>query len=76
MTYETMMAAIHGSPFALQEILRHYDSYINHYSYMPVLGPDGKVFRIFDADAKGIIQAELMLAILDFVPEVPKGAGK
>ena len=63
MTYDLIQRAVHGEQAALEEILLHYDAYLNSLVTYETTGPDGRTYRHIDEDMKAEAQIKLMDAI-------------
>ena len=63
LTYDLIKRAVHGEPAALEEILLHYDAYINSLVTYETTGPDGRLYRCIDEDMKAEVQMKLVDAI-------------
>ena len=63
LTYDLIKRAVHGEPAALEEILLHYDAYINSLVEYETTGPDGRTYWLIDEDMKVQIQMKLVDAI-------------
>lgn len=63
LTYDLIKKAVHGDPAALEEILLHYDAYINSLVTYETTGPDGRTYRHIDEDMKVQVQMKLVDAI-------------
>lgn len=72
--YKTILAAKNGDTFAMNEILVHYDSYINYYSRRDLCDAAGKPYTYFDEEIKARIQEKLLCKVIsDFDPaKLPK----
>jgi len=73
--YEVILAAKHGTPDAMRQILLHYDRYINSCSQRVLFDEYGNQFAFLDEEIKNRIQAKLMYQIIyDFDPyRLPDG---
>ena len=60
LTYEMIINAQKGDPYAMQQILSHYAGYINHAASFVYSGDCRRVNR----DIQELIEADLMVAIL------------
>ena len=60
LTYEMIINAQKGDPYAMQQILSHYAGYINHAASFVYSGDCRRVNR----DIQELIEADLMAAIL------------
>lgn len=63
LTYDLIKRAVHGEPEALEEILLHYDAYLNSLVTYETTGPDGRTYRHIDEDMKAEVQMKLVDAI-------------
>lgn len=63
LTYDLIKRAVHVEPAALEEILLHYDAYINSLVEYETIGPDGNIYWHIDEDMKVQIQMKLVDAI-------------
>ena len=50
LTYDLIQRAVHGDPEALEEILLHYNAYINALVTYETTGLDGRTYRLVDED--------------------------
>ena len=48
LTYDLIQRAVHGDPEALEEILLHYNAYINALVTYETTGLDGRTYRLVD----------------------------
>ena len=62
--YNVIVEAKKGDVVAMQKILRHYETYMNHFSKRPVRNGDGTHSNRIDLDVKEEIEAHLMRAII------------
>lgn len=62
LTYELICAAVAGDKQAQEEILNHYDEYINSLATVEEEKGDGEKIRYIDEDLKAQIQIKLMEA--------------
>ena len=60
LTYEMIINAQKGDPYAMQQILSHYEGYINHAASFVYSNNSRKPNR----DIQELIEADLMVAIL------------
>ncbi len=60
LTYEMIINAQKGDPYAMQQILSHYAGYINHAASSVYSGDCRRLNR----DIQELIKADLMIAIL------------
>lgn len=63
LTYDLIKRAVCGEQEALEEILLHYDAYINSLVTYETNGPDGMTYRHIDEDMKVEVQMHLVEAI-------------
>ncbi len=63
LNYDLIKRAVHGDTAALEEILLHYDAYINSLVTYETSGRNGEVFRHIDEDMKIQVQMKLVDAI-------------
>lgn len=63
LNYDLIKRAVHGDTAALEEILLHYDTYINSLVTYETIGRNGEVFRHIDEDMKMQVQMKLVDAI-------------
>ena len=63
LTYDLIKRAVHGERAALEEILLHYDAYLNTLVTYKTTGPDGRTYEHIDEDMKAEAQIKLMDAI-------------
>lgn len=63
LTYDLIKRAVQGEKEASEEILLHYDAYINALVTYESTGPDGKTYRNIDEDMKVEVQMKLLDAI-------------
>ena len=63
LNYDLIKRAVHGDTAALEEILLHYDAYINSLVTYETIGRNGEVFRHIDEDMKMQVQMKLVDAI-------------
>ena len=63
LTYDLIKRAVHGVPEALEEILLHYDAYLNSLVTYETTGPNGRTYRHIDEDMKAEVQMKLVDAI-------------
>ncbi len=62
LTYDLIKRAVHGERAALEEILLHYDAYLNSLVTYETTGPDGRTYRHIDEDTleMGYLNARLL----------------
>ncbi len=63
-TYETMLAAMDGDPVAAEDVLRHFDGYIDRLCTHAFVDEDGRVTYGVDTLRKTYLQGRLLAAIL------------
>lgn len=63
LNYDLIKRAVHGEPEALNEILLHYEAYINSLVAYETVGMDGSTYRHVDEDMKVQVQMKLVDAI-------------
>jgi len=61
--YELIQRAVHGDKAALEDVLRHYDSYINSVVTVEKPLPSGEIIAEIDEDMKIQVQMHLVNAI-------------
>ena len=75
-TYPVILAAKLGDPDAMQDILCHYEKYINHHSCRSLYDSYGNSRTFVDEEIKSRIQAKLMHQIIaHFDPKKPPRGG-
>lgn len=63
LTYDLIKRAVHGDESALEDILRHFDPYINAVSTIAKALPIGEIIEEVDEDIKIQIQMHLVKII-------------
>ena len=63
LTYDLIQRAVHGDEAALEDILRHFDPYINAVSTIAKTLPIGEIIEEVDEDIKIQIQMHLVKII-------------
>ena len=63
--YKTILASKNGDAVAIDEILKHYDSYINYHSCRTLCDENGTPYTYFDEEIKARIQAKLLQKVMD-----------
>ncbi|MDE6994345.1 MAG: helix-turn-helix domain-containing protein [Lachnospiraceae bacterium] len=63
LTYDLIKRAVHGDETALEDILRHFEPYINTVSTMVKTLPIGEIIEEVDEDIKIQIQMHLIKVI-------------
>ena len=63
LTYDLIKRAVHGDEAALEDILRHFDPYINAVSTIAKILPNGEIIEEVDEDIKIQIQMHLVKII-------------
>lgn len=63
LNYDLIKRAVHGDTAAMEELLLHYDAYINSLVTYETTGRNGEVFRHIDEDMKVQVQMKLVDAI-------------
>ncbi len=64
--YDTIAAAVHGDPTAIQTVLRHYQGYISKLSTCTLYDEYGNSYVAVDADVKDQLESALIASILKF----------
>lgn len=67
-SYETMLAAMDGDPEAAEDVLAHFDSYINRLCTHAYVDEEGRVIYDVDNQRKTYLQGKLLAAILRYKP--------
>ena len=65
-SYETMLAAMEGSPVAAEEVLAFFDSYIDRLCTHAFIDDSGRVTYDVDTQRKTYLQGRLLAAILRY----------
>jgi len=65
--YETIKGAVAGEKWAMERILKHYDSYMAELATVKETQPDGSVRAYVDEDLK----QEIALKLLEEIPNFP-----
>lgn len=68
MSYETMVAATKGDPAAAQEVLAHFNGYIDRLCTHAYIDEGGRVSYGVDTTMKTQLQGKLLRAMLSFTP--------
>lgn len=63
-SYQTILAAKAGDPIAMEQVLRHYDSYITMCAQRTMTDEYGNRRVAVDMELKGRLQSKLMLQII------------
>ena len=64
--YEMITLAIGGDVEVLNQILKHYDSYLSKASRRPFYDEYGRKYEAVDQELKGLIRTALMINTLKF----------
>lgn len=67
-TYEIVVAATMGDPVAMQQVLEHFDGYMDRLCAHPFVDEGGYVTYGVDTVRKTQLQGKLLAAILRFTP--------
>lgn len=67
-TYEVVVAATTGDPVAAQQVLEHFDGYIDRLCSHPFVDGGGRVTYGVDTVRKTQLQGKLLAAMLRFTP--------
>lgn len=67
-TYEVVVAATTGDPVAVQQVLEHFDGYIDRLCSHPFVDEGGRVTYGVDTARKTQLQGKLLAAVLHFTP--------
>lgn len=65
-TYEIVTAAVTGDPIAMQQVLEHFDAYLDRLCTHPFIDEGGYVIHGVDTVRKTQLQGKLLAAILRF----------
>lgn len=63
LNYDLIKRVVHGDAAAVEEILLHYDAYINSLVTYETIGRNGEIFQHIDEDMKVQVQMKLVDAI-------------
>ena len=63
-SYQTILAAKAGDSIAMEQVLRHYDSYITMCARRTMIDEYGNRRVVVDMELKGRLQSKLMLQII------------
>ena len=63
-SYQAILAAKAGDSIAMEQVLRHYDSYITMCAQRPMTAEYGNHRVAVDMELKGRLQSKLMLQII------------
>ena len=74
-SYQTICAAKDGDGAAIEEIVRHYERYISHFSKRRLYDEYGNPREAVDEEIKQLINSELMYAVIFTYDQqrLPKG---